>query len=175
MQLSRLLSLGLVIGFTLSIAACGGKDEKKESGEKKETKKDSGDNGASGGGPKKASEKIVGKWELDSDATVAKLESEAKTDEDKAGLQFAKGFLSSMKMTVELTSDGKMAISMAAGEEAEAKEGTYTVKSEDASSVVISGTVDGKTKDIELKLVDDDTVEFEGNEGPGAMVLRRAK
>lgn len=175
MQLSRLLSIGLVIGFTLSITACGGKDEKKESGDKKETKKDSGDNGASGSGPKKASEKIVGKWELDTDATLAKLESEAKTDEDKAGLQFAKGFLSAMKMTVELTSDGNMSIGMAAEGKVETKEGTYTVKSEDASSVVISGTVDGKTKDIELKLVDDDTVEFEGDEGPGAMVLRRAK
>jgi hypothetical protein len=53
MQLSRLLSFGLIVGFALTLAACGGKDENKDSGGKDDAKKDGGNNGGANSAAKK--------------------------------------------------------------------------------------------------------------------------
>ena len=129
--------------------------------------------------PMAAGKQIIAKWELDTVRTVAKLSEEAKTDEEKAALEFAKGFLSSMKLSFEFTADGKMLLQFSgplAGEK-EREEGTFKIKSEKKLSVVITGTVDGDTKDVTIKIVDKNTIEMHmpEDEGPGVMVLKRAK
>lgn len=177
MHLTRLVSFALVMGLMLTLSACGGKDEKKD--EKKEEKKDENKEGGGGGGAaaKKASDKIIGKWNFDSAATLTKMEGTANTEEEKAALEFAKGMMSEMQMSFEFTKDGKMIMGMTAQGESETKEGTYKVKSEDGSSLVIAGTMDGDTKDVKATLLGDDKLELvmPDDEGPGAMVLNRAK
>ena len=157
MQFSRLFALGLIMGLALTLSACGGKEEKN-------------------GGAKKASEKIVGKWDMDPTATLAKIEAEAKTDEEKAALEFTKAMISAAKMSFEFTADGKMVWTMSAGDMNKTEEGTYKVKSEDASSVVVSGTMDNETTDVTIKLLDDNTLELTMPEGggPETVVLKRA-
>lgn len=128
-------------------------------------------------GPMSALAKIVGQWDLDTVRTLTGIEAEAKTDEEKAALEFAKGMISAIKMKFEFTADGKLRTSWSFGGKTEKKEGTYVVKSEKVSSVVIAGTVDGKTNDVTIKFVDKNTIELimPKDEGPGTMVLKRAK
>lgn len=184
MHLSKYVTVSLVVGIALSLAACGGKDEKKEAEkdtvDKKEEKKEGADDKkadsekASG---KKVSQQIIGKWNLDTGDTISKMEAEAETEEEKQALEFAKAMISEMDMRFEFTSDGKMLLTMTAGDMSETQEGTYEVKSEDAASVVIAGTLDDETKDVTIKLVEDDKIEMimPEEDGPGSMVLTRVK
>lgn len=128
-------------------------------------------------GPMSALAKIVGQWDLDPVRTLTSIEAEAKTDEEKAALAFAKAMISAMKMKFEFTANGKLLMSVSFGGKTEKKEGTYVIKSEKVSSVVIAGTVDGETKDVTIKIVDKNTIELimSKDEGPGTLVLKRAK
>lgn len=170
MVLKRLLSFGILLGFALTLSACGGKDEKSDKGNADGKKEGSGS-------AKKASEQIIGKWKLDAKQTLAKLEKEAKTEKEKQALEFAKGMMSSMDMTFEFTSDGKMLMSMAAGDKTDTKEGTYKVKSEEAASVIIDGTVDDDTKEVTINLLDGDKIEMivPEEEDMGSMIMVRVK
>lgn len=147
MKLLQAISLGLLVVATVVIAGCGDKN----------------------------SDKLVGKWSLDTDATLKQMEASAKTDEEKAAMGMAKGLIGMMKLEFEFTSDGKMKITMPGMDAGKTEEGTYKVKTEDP--LVISGTIDGETKDLPIKFIDSDTIEFSmpEEEGPGAMVLKRVK
>ena len=147
MKLLQAIPLGFVVVSTVVITGCGGKN----------------------------SDKLVGKWTLDSEATLKQMEESAKTDKEKAALAMAKGFIGMMKMEFEFTADGKMNATISAMGTEKKEEGTYKVKTEDP--LVISGTMDGDTKDVSIKFINSDTIEFSmpDDDGPGTMVLKRIK
>lgn len=124
-----------------------------------------------------ALEKIVGQWGLDTVRTLTSIEAEAKTDEEKATAELVKSMISAMKIKFEFTAEGKLLMNMSLGDMTQKKEGTYVIKSEKASSLVIAGTFDGETKDVTIKIVDKNTIELimPKDERPGAMVLKRAR
>lgn len=125
-----------------------------------------------------ASKQLVGKWNLDVDAMLKQMEEKAKTDEEKQGLQFAKAFISQMKMEMEFTSDEKMIFSMQAQGKAETKKGTYKVKSEKGNSLVIAGTIDNDTKEVQVSFPKPDVMKLTVPDEPGglgSMIFNRAK
>lgn len=155
MQLSRFFSIGLVMSLALTLSACGGKDEKDAA--------------------KKASEKLVGKWSVDANAMIKKMEAMATTEEAKQDLEQARQEMGSMKMDMAFTADGKMSMDSAFGGFTDSKEGTYTVTSEEAGTVVISGTMDEETKKATIKFLDDDTIDVTIDGEEQVMSFKRAK
>jgi hypothetical protein len=123
---------------------------------------------------KKTSEKLVGKWSFDAEKMIEKMDSMAKTDKQKADLERAKPAMQAMKIDLEFTSEGKMSLNSAAGEFAENKEGTYTVKREEAAAVVVTGTMDGETKDATVKFLDDNSIEVSMEGEDELMIFKRA-
>ena len=125
-----------------------------------------------------ASKQLVGKWNLDVAAMLKQMEAKAKTDEEKQGLQFAKAIISQMKMEMEFTSDEKMIFSMQAMGKAETKKGTYKVKSEKGNSLVIAGTIDNDTKEVQVSFPKPDVMKLTIPDEPGglgSMIFNRAK
>ena len=98
MQLTRVLSFGMVLGLVLTLAACGGKDEKKDS------KKDDGGNAKENGGDA-GGNTLVGKWNLDTAAMVAKMEAAAKTDEEKQQLELGKKIMAESGLPIVSADD----------------------------------------------------------------------
>jgi len=122
---------------------------------------------------KSPSETMVGDWSLDVDATVKKMEAAAKSEEEKAALGFAKTMMASMKMSFKIAADGKMSLSMKAGDKNETKEGSYSVKSETDNSLVMDGTFDEKTKSATLNFPSNNQMEMSVDSQ--TMVFKRDK
>lgn len=125
-----------------------------------------------------ASKQLIGKWNLDVTAMLKQMEEKAKTEEEKQGLQLAKGIISQMKMEMEFTSDKEMIFSMEAMGRAETKKGTYKVKSEKGNSLVIAGTIDNDTKEVQVSFPKPDVMKLTVPDEPGglgSMIFNRAK
>lgn len=176
MQLSRLFSLGLVMGLALTLSACGGKEEKKDSGE---TKKD----GGSSGTEKTSGEKLVGKWSVDMSAmlgpVLAMMEGQLAQapEEAKAEIQKQIAQVKEAKMEMEFTADGKMIGTQVGGPEGgKTENGTYEIKSSEGNKVIMTSKMgdDGKDEEVTLTFVDDDTIEFQPPNGP-KMTAKRVK
>jgi hypothetical protein len=164
MQLSRLLSLGFVIGLALTLSACGGKDEKK----------DGGNNGGTSDTKKKPGDKIVGKWTVDiaamtgpaitmMEAQLAEAPEEAKAD---IAAQIAK--IKEAKMEMEFTDDGKMIGTRSGGPaDSETQNGIYEIKSSEENSLVLGTKMgDDDEEEVKVTFVDDDTIEITAAKGP---------
>jgi hypothetical protein len=149
MQLSRLLSFGLILGIALTLPACGGKE-------------------------KTPSEKLVGKWSVDMSAMmgpfITMMESQlAKAPEEaKSQIKAEIAKVKEAKMEMEFTDDGKMIATRSGGpEDGETQNGTYEIKSSEENSLVMSTTMgDDEEEEVKVKFVDDDTIEFTSAKGP---------
>jgi hypothetical protein len=128
--------------------------------------------------PGTASKSLIGKWNLDTAAVLKQMEENAKTDEEKQALTFAKPLMSSMKMQMEFTADGVMAVTMKAFGKDETKKGTYKVKSEKENSLVVLGTMDNDTKEVQMSFPKADVLQLtipEDKSPLKSMIFNRAK
>ena len=101
-----------------------------------------------------ASKLLIGKWNLDTAAMLKQMEEKAATDEDRGGVELVKQLLGTMQMQMEFTAEGTMAVSMKGLGQEESKKGTYKVKSDKKNSLVVSGTMDGRTQEVHISFPD---------------------
>lgn len=163
MRIPAYISSTAVVVFSFALAACSSNDLDEQS-EKVQ---------------KKASDRLVGKWEMDMEAMFEKMLAAAKSDEDRAKIEEGKGeALAAPRMRIEFTADGKIITTIPGGARTSTDEGTYEVKSEDGDSLVIHSQQSGKSRDIKMKFINDDTLDIENQQlGPEikSMVFKRVK
>lgn len=118
-----------------------------------------------------AEKKLIGKWELDTEAFKAAMKEEMKNQAGdgpgaEMGAQFGaammEGMLSSMKMTFEFQKGGKLAFTVSALGQTQTETGTWKVVSTSGKKVVLEiGMGDKDAETGAVTFVDDDTIEIE--------------
>ncbi len=143
---------------------CGGGDDKDD-------KKDKDNKAAK----KTNMELLVGSWELDLDATLEAAKGEAKTDEEKKGIDATGKMMAQMKMKMEFTADGKAIRTMTMGGQEQKDEQKYTAEDKGDHLLV---NVEGDLGEAVVKFESDDKVRVEPTreqQGPRMMIFNRSK
>ena len=118
------------------------------------------------------SDKLIGKWRLDTSAigeAVASA-SEAVKDSDKEaaspfgdfgnfGKAMMQGLVDSMDVTYEFQASGACSLSFNMGGMQGSKAGTWSYVRSEGEAIVVDVTIDGKSKEQSIKFIDRDTIE----------------